>query len=252
MVWTHGVSVLDKTWYWKHTMGGVGIIIVDPVDTILERLSVRYLDTARAVGAAEIESFVGRPVELSPAFFHPYQGNWFPDLDPEISDLVPEFDRSAPFAGVGWVLHGVDEQGLIHEDASRTELPERGRALCRRLPGREPRLCLCGGGRWANATTSTDSEYQLGALLAYSADDFANWVPDTTQPAPPTTLWDRARRAADRAGAAAVRTALAEAHRHYGPAGRRLLGIAVLNLLALRVADQQTASAPAGRPWRGS
>src|SRR5262245_3547346 len=136
-------------------MGGAGIIVVDPIDTILERVSVRYLDAAQAAGAAEIESFLGRSVELAPAFFHPYNGNFFPDLDPQISELVPEFTRWAPFVGLGWIVHGLGEAVLLHEDATRSELPERGRELCRRLLSCEPRLCLCGGGRWAGPTISS-------------------------------------------------------------------------------------------------
>lgn len=239
--WTRRVSLLDKAWHWRHTMGGVGIIIVDPVHTILERLSVRYLDSARAVGAAQVEPVLGHPVELSPAFFHPYKGNWFPDLDPQMSGLIPEFDRAAPFVGVGWVVHGVDEGDLLHEGATRADLPERGRELCRRLLDGEPRLCLCGGGRWAAATTtSTGSEFHLAALLAFNEENWPDRIPEPRPPGPPTALWDRARRAANLVDAADVRRTLAEGARRYSPAGRRALEIGVLNLLALRVADRQT------------
>ena len=41
------VSVLDTTWSSRSTWGDVGVILVDPVETILQRLSVLYLDEAR-------------------------------------------------------------------------------------------------------------------------------------------------------------------------------------------------------------
>jgi len=161
------VSVLDKTWQWESSYHGVGVILMDPVDTILLRLSVPYLDAARAVAAEEFEAFLGHRAELVPVFFHPWKNNWLPDLDPSISEMVPGFDRLAPFTGVGWLAQGVHEVGLIDSWESANILPERGRSLCVRLLERAPRLRLCGGGRWSwPANASTDSETQLTALLA--------------------------------------------------------------------------------------
>jgi hypothetical protein len=178
---------------------------------------------------------------MVPAFFHPYKGNWFPDEDPTISELTPEFDRSAPFTGVGWTVLDLDETGLLHEDARLDVLPERGRALCRRLLGCRPRLCLGGGGRWARASvSSTDSEHQLAALLADSDVDWTAWIVNTAPSEPQTALWDQARAAANRGDAVRLRETLAEAHRRYGPAGRRMLDSGVLNVLALRVAERQS------------
>jgi hypothetical protein len=179
------VSVLDKTWEWILSYGGVGVTLVDPVETILQRLSVPYLAAARAMAAEELQAILRRRAELVPVFFHPWKNNWFPDLDPSISELVPGFDRSAPFTGVGWLAQGVDEEGLIVSRESPYILPDRGHALCVRLLERTPRLSLCGGGRWSwPANASTDSETQLAALLADNDVDFTDWIIDAERRAP--------------------------------------------------------------------
>jgi hypothetical protein len=100
------VSVLDQTWEWESSHGGVGVTLVDPVETILQP----YLDAARAVAAEEFEASLGRRADLVPCFFHMWKNNWLPDLDPSISEMVPGFDRSGPFAGVGWLAQGVHEE----------------------------------------------------------------------------------------------------------------------------------------------
>jgi hypothetical protein len=147
---------------------------------------------------------------LVPAFFHPCKGNWFPDEDPTIDELVPAFDRSAPLTGIGWTVLGLDETGLFHEDERLDVLPERGRALCRSLLDCRPRLCLGGGGRWARATvTSTDSEHHLAALLADNDVDWTAWLVNTAPSEPPTALWDQARAAANRGDAVHLRETLA-------------------------------------------
>jgi hypothetical protein len=235
------VSVLDKTWEWRSasSWGGVGVTLVDPVETILRRLSVPYLEAARAVAVEELEAFLGHRIELVPVFFHPWKSNWLPDLDPSISELVPGFDRSAPFTGVGWLAQGVDEEGLIVSRESANILPDRGRSLCVRLLERTPRLSLCGGVRWAwPANASTDCETQLAVLLAENDVDWTDWIIDAEPAGIATTVWDRARRAAHRGDAGAVRAQLAAAWRHYSPAGCRMLSAGVLNFLARRLEQQ--------------
>jgi hypothetical protein len=249
------MSVIDASWSWAHSYGGVGVILTDPVETILVHLSVDYLDEARAVGAVELEAALGRRVELEPVTFHAADNNWFPDLDPETRELLPDFDRWSPLGGVGWLAKGVHEAELL----ARTDmLPERSRALCGALIRGEPSLSLCGGGRYGRATpvaavpgpvgseqqpavpAPAGSEQQLAALLHDTDVDGSSWVPvprpGEERPPEPEALWERARDAADRGEADTLLHLLSDARPRYSPAGWRLLRSGTLHLLALRAA----------------
>jgi hypothetical protein len=237
------MSVIDASWSWAHTYGGVGVILTDSVETILLNLSIDYLDTARAIAAAELEATLGRPVELDPVTFHAADNNWFPDLDPETRELLPGFDRWSPVGGVGWLAKGVHEAELL----TRADmLPERSRPLCLTLIQGEPSLSLCGGGRYGRATPvpavpgPVGSEQQLAALLHDTDADGSSWVPVPTAsempPPGPQGLWERARAAADRGEADMLLHLLSDARQRYSPAGWRLLRSGTLHLLALRAA----------------
>jgi hypothetical protein len=237
------MSVIDASWSWAHTYGGVGVILTDPVETILLHLSVDYLDKARAVAAVELEAALGRGVELEPVTFHAADNNWFPDLDSETRKLLPGFDRWSPLGGVGWLAKDVHEAELL---ARADMLPERSRALCVALIRGEPSLSLCGGGRYGRATPvpavpgPAGSEQQLAALLHDTDVDGSSWVPVPTpgeeRPAEPRALWERARAAADQGEADTLLHLLSDARQRYSPAGWRLLRSGTLHLLALRAA----------------
>lgn len=220
------------------------MILADPVDTILRRLSVAYLDEAASVAKAELEGFLGQTVDLEPVFFHPAKNNWFPDLGPTISDQVLYYDRWGPFGGVGWLAHGVEETALLHSDDPEI-LPKKGRTLCLRLLDSTPRLSLGGGGRWSSGTTAPmDSETQLAAFLADNETFPTAWnLESYSIVGPPETPWQRAREAANRTDASELLSAMADAHHRYSQAGHRALNAGVLNLLARRLAGQQAESA---------
>jgi hypothetical protein len=237
------MSVIDASWSWAHTYGGVGVILTDSVETILLHLSVDYLDTARHAAAVELEASLGRRVQLEPVTFHAADNNWFPDLDPETRELLPDFDRWSPLGGVGWLAKGVHEAELL---ARANVLPERSRELCLALIEGEPSLSLCGGGRYGRATPvpavpgPVGSEQQLAALLHDTDADGSSWVPVPAAgeaPRPePEALWERARAAADRGEADTLLHLLSDARQRYSPPGWRLLRSGTLHLLALRAA----------------
>lgn len=105
ILWTVIVSMLDRAWRWRHRFGGFGVIVVDDVDTILQRLSVAYLDEAVAVASTELEGHLGRPVQLQPAFFHPAKDNWLPDATPRSTSRCPAMTGGVPsvvLAGSTW------------------------------------------------------------------------------------------------------------------------------------------------------
>lgn len=216
------------------------MIVVDDVDTILQRLSVAYLDEAAAVATAQLEDFFGRPVELAPVFFHPAKNNWLPDLDPTIHEHVPYYDRWGPFGGLGWLAQDIDETALLHGDEPHL-VPDSGRSLCLKLLRATPKLSLCGRGRWSTANGITDTETQLAAFLADNEHDWTSWILDShSVNLPADTPWQRAQEAANQGDAVALRDALAEAHTRYTSTGHRALTAGVLNVLAKRLADQQT------------
>jgi hypothetical protein len=234
--------VIDASWSWAHTYGGVGVILTDPVETILLHLSVEYLDAARSHASAEFEAALDRPVTLEPVTFHAADNNWFPDLDPETRELLSDFDRWSPFGGVGWLANGVHEAELLTRGEA---LPARGRSLCLALIQSEPSLSLCGGGRFGRASAvpavpgPVGSEHQLASLLHDTDADGSNWVPvgspaEAPAPADPSTLWERARAAADRGEADTLLHLLSDARQRYSAPGWRLLRSGTLHLLALR------------------
>jgi hypothetical protein len=75
-------------------------------------------------------------------------------------------------------------------------------------------------------------------LLADNDFDWTRWIIDTEPAGAATTVWDRARRAAHRGDAGAVRDELGAARRQYSPAGHRMLSAGVLNFLARRIEQQ--------------
>ena len=241
------MSVIDAAWNWAHTYGGVGAILTDSTETILRNLSVAYLDRAREQAAKAFEATLGRTVELEPVTFFSADNNWFPDINPETRELLPDYDRWSPFAGVGWLAKGVHEAELLTRGES---LPDRGRSLCLALIRGEPSLSLCGGGRFGRPTPvpavpgPPGAAHQIAALLHDTDADGSNWVPVGGRPehplgpppAEPSTLWERARAAADRGQADALLHLLADARQRYSPPGWRMLRSGTLHLLALRQA----------------
>jgi hypothetical protein len=240
------MSVIDASWTWAHTYGGVGAILTDSTETVLQHLSVDYLERARARAAESFEETLGRPVELEPVEFHSADNNWFPDINPETRELLPDFDRWAPFAGVGWLANGVHEAELLTRGEA---LPDRGRSLCLALIRGDPSMSLCGGGRFGRPTPvpavpgPPGASHQLAALLHDTDADGSNWVPVGGWPerasaatAESSSPWERARAAADRGEADTLLHLLADARQRYSPAGWRVLRSGTLHLLALRQA----------------
>jgi hypothetical protein len=241
------MSVIDASWNWAPTYGGVGAILTDSTEIILRHLSVEYLDRARAQAADAFEETLDREVELEPVTFYSADNNWFPDINAETRELLPDYDRWSPFSGVGWLARGVHEAELLTRGEA---LPERGRSLCLALIRGEPSLALCGGGRFARPTPvpavpgPPDASHQLAALLHDTDADGSSWVPvgsrSNQPPGPaasePSTLWERARAAADRGEADTLLHLLGDARQRYSSPGWRLLRSGTLHLLALRQA----------------
>jgi hypothetical protein len=239
-------SALDEVWRWDHSFEGAGVALADPTETILRELSVAYLDAGTARGVAAFEPLLGRRPELVPVGFHPYKGNWFAGMDPALDPYRQPDDPDGPFVGTGWLVEGFDGEmfDVAVDREGAAVLSPAGRELCVSLLDGSPSLMLCGGGRWARARrTRMDSADHLVCLLD-SRGDAATWAPIGEVPdAVATTVWARARAAAERADAVATRELLAEASRTYSPAGHRVLRAGLLDLLAWRVELAQEADA---------
>lgn len=232
------MSAIDARWTWRHDWNGVGVILADSTETILRRLSAAYLEEARSAALVVLRDVSGAPVELAPVWFDGAKNNWFPDLDPRTSHLLPSFDRWEPFGGCGWLARGVEESALL--DRGET-LPPQGFEACRRLIEATPSLALCGGGRWVRveAVPAVDGplpdEHVLVAMLDVITGD-GTFAPvgrvDDSASAP---LWRRAQAAAVRGDADALRRLLSDAAQLYSPMGSRIVRGALLDLLAARV-----------------
>jgi hypothetical protein len=242
------MSLFDQEWSWTSERKGFGVVLNDPMDVILQRLSVPYLDEAKSRAMTVLTTALEREVDLVAGYFHPAKENWFPDVDPALEPFGPFVDRDGPFGGFGWVDRALDDRDFVLRWPA---LLPAARNICVELIEGSPSLALCGGGVCARSVPlTTDSEAHLSALLASSYIDRSDWSP--TRPLGPEAvaedapLWLRAQAAAERCDANTFRELEDEAYRRYSPAGFRLLSFGLSGLLIYQLKVQQEAEAGGG------